>query len=96
MPVVRQLRWVAYVEALSPFATVDVDAKRREIEDAKFEAGEPSKSARATYNRTRLAEAQIALGELVKARTEVREQLWPADPPEASAAASSAPGATSA
>jgi hypothetical protein len=76
---VKRLRWVAYGEALRPLATVDIDARRRELDDAKFDAGDPTKEQRAARTRTRIAESQLALSELVKTQADVRASLWPED-----------------
>lgn len=73
------MRWIAYAEQLAPVATVDLDARRREIDDAAFELSDPKPAQRKGRDRLRLGQAQVALVDLTKAREECRTALWPED-----------------
>jgi hypothetical protein len=79
---VRRIRWLLFAEALTPSATVDVDAVQREIAEAEFQLGKPNEAQERAHKLTQLAAAKVTLSEMIEGRSSTRAVLWPEDEPE--------------
>lgn len=77
--VLQGMRRALWTEILAPVATFREEHLRDELDDAAFDLGKPSDSARRARASRRISEGRARLATSVKHRDEIRTLLWPPD-----------------